>query len=184
MAEIAEVYPSKLICGILYHTSVDLEAVYSELTRVWGQIDFESQDSEFSRGSNYYEHEMGYPLYRRFIAFENQVRPDALAEHKLLTQSIEKKWAEDSPLKRPLNLDPGHVTRGRLLLATTKDYAHRVYLHSGIYAEVTLMFKKNRIEKLPWTYPDIADGRWDEFFLKVKDSYHKDLLPLVDSSSI
>jgi hypothetical protein len=121
---------------------------------------------------------MGRQVYRKFVSFKNLVRPDDLAQHKLLTQALEEQWKQDYFPKRPLNLDPGHITRGRMLLATTKDYAHRVYLHSGIYAEVTLLLKKNKIETLPWTYPDIAQGRWDKFFLKIKDCYQKNLIPL------
>lgn len=178
LAEIAEVYPSKLICGILYHESIDLPSVSQRLESLWGEIDFESSLYEFSSGSSYYEKEMGSPVYRKFVSFKKLVRPDNLAEHKLQTQKLEEEWGCERFPNRPLNLDPGHITRGRMILATTKDFSHRIYLHSGIYAEVTLLLKKNKVESLPWTYPDIAQGHYDDFMITAKDSYQTNLTPL------
>lgn len=174
MAEIAEVFPSKIICGILYYHKVNLEEVLSELESHWGKVDVLSKVYCFSDGSSYYEKEMGSPIQRVFCSFEKLVDPSGLAELKLTTQIMEQGWSSKfKEVTRPVNLDPGHITRGRMLLATTKDFAHRIYLHSGIYAEVTLLFKKNKVEPLAWTYPDLASGYWDEDLLKMRHIYQK-----------
>ena len=181
MAEIEAVVPVKLICGILFHGAIDLNEVMTELEEKWGKVEAISDRYPFSLGSNYYENEMGLPLYRVFCSFEKLVFPEILASQKLLTQSIEDKWSQlYKHVPRPLNLDPGYIARGRMVLATTKDFSHRIYLHSGIYAEVTLMFKKHSIKKLEWTYPDIASGFWDEFLLVQHKKYHRQLEQLID----
>jgi len=181
MAEIEAIVPTKLICGILFHGAIDLKEVMIELEEKWGTVETISDRYLFSLGSNYYENEMGQPLYRVFCSFKKLISPETLASQKLLTQSIEAKWSQlYEHVPRPLNLDPGYIARGRMVLATTKDFSHRIYLHSGIYAEVTLMFRKHGVKKLEWTYPDIASGFWDEFLLSQHKKYHRQLEPLIE----
>jgi hypothetical protein len=121
----------------------------------------------------YYEPEMGANLLRKFIAFERPVNPADLAEIKLWTNAVETSFSEAAasqrpPVRRPINLDPGYVTPSKLVLATTKDHAHRIYLDRGIYAEVTLRFLKGAFEPMPWTYPDYCTEAYRRFFKRVR----------------
>jgi hypothetical protein len=105
--------------------------------------------------TNYYEPSMGADLEQQLLIFADHVAPDRLAEIKLFTNALERELAElrIHPEGRPLNLDPGLLDEGKLVLATTKDQAHRVYLRDGIYAEVTLRYHAGAFEPWPWTYP-------------------------------
>ncbi|MDI6655624.1 MAG: DUF4416 family protein, partial [Candidatus Hydrothermarchaeota archaeon] len=67
-----------------------------------------------------------------------------------------------------VNIDPGYVTALNLILATKKESQHRIYLRSGVFAEVTLAFKKNGCIYFGWTYPDYKTKLACEFLLKVR----------------
>ena len=70
---------------------------------------------------------------------------------------------------RPLNLDPGYITPAKLVLASTKDHAHRIYLRDGIYAEVTLSFRGRKWQPLEWTYPDYRRDDYQRFFTECRE---------------
>jgi hypothetical protein len=172
-----ETYPAKLICGVLYHDKFDQEAVLSDLEKKWGKIDFCSEVYPFSDSSTYYKSESGEKHHRIFVSFEGLVQPGNLPRIKNETIEMETSYgSRHDSLRRPVNLDPGLIMRGRLVLATTKDFSHRLYLGEGIYGEVTLLFKKKRIENLAWTYPDIKSGRYQEMLLAARAKYESDCL--------
>ena len=173
-------FPAKLICGILFNDELDIEQVIQKLETTWGRIEDESFKYDFSGGSSYYVAQMGARHHRYFVSFEGLVDPVVLADYK--RQAIElEAWASERfhLCPRPLNLDPGLLMRGRMVLATTKDFSHRLYLQKGIYAEVTLQFKKKTIESLPWTYPDSRQGHYDEFLRRAQIKYLQDCRSLV-----
>ena len=172
MESLEQPFPAKFICGVIFSEGVDLELVHQKCESLWGNIQDQSQTHNFSLGSSYYSQQMGAVHHRYFVSFVGLVDPVVLAERK--RQAIElEAWASKAfPLcARPLNLDPGLLMRGRMVLATTKDFSHRVYLSQGIYAEVTLQFKKKTIVPLPWTYPDILQGHYNEFLWRVKELF-------------
>lgn len=128
--------------------------------------------------TDYYELEMGENLKRRFVSFEQLINPDGLADTKILTNDLERRIAYDCGLpetQRLVNLDPGYVTLSKLVLATTKDFSHRVYLRDGIYAESTLHYEGEKWIAWPWTYPDYADERYHGFFDRVRGRYRAKL---------
>lgn len=114
--------------------------------------------------SEYYKAELGQPLFRRFIFFRNLIEQNCLPETKLKTCEIENTLLADG--KRTINLDPGYMTAAKLVLASTKDYSHRIYLTSGIFAEVTLVFSKEKQHYVPfaYTYKDYCDDRYLRLF--------------------
>jgi hypothetical protein len=151
VGEIRLAGPVNLITGILAKDEGWLSKVREGLVRVFGRMDVESPAVPFGF-TDYYEPEMGQGLLRQWVGFESLVMPDGLAGIKLATNLMEREWTQEG--KRPVNLDPGWVNDSRLILATTKDFAHRIYLGSGIYAETTLIFKEGAFRALDWTYPD------------------------------
>lgn len=116
--------------------------------------------------TRYYEPEMGVGLVRSFRAYV-PAPAGCLAAWKLATIGIEQRWGR--PGARAVNLDPGYVTLGGLFLASTKEGPHRLYLNNGIYAELTLLYRRARWEALPWTFPDFRSGRYDRFLSLCRD---------------
>lgn len=124
--------------------------------------------------TDYYELEMGENLQRQFASFDRLIDPVELPHLKTLTNQLEIRICHDLALpadRRRVNLDPGYLTLSKLVLATTKDFSHRVYLRDGIYAESTLHYTGGRWVPWPWTYPDYADSRYHAFFDRVRERY-------------
>jgi hypothetical protein len=113
---------------------------------------------------------MGDNLKRKFFAFNKMVERDRLAEIKLWTNRLEEKYGEkiDNFVFRKVNLDPGILSLANLSLASTKDYAHRIYLEKGIFSELTLVYEKKRFKSLPWTYPDYTEPEVIDFLMKTR----------------
>jgi len=163
--------PVKLICGLLGGDVDLLRRARQLLVRRFGPVDLESDLWPFDQ-TDYYEAEMGPDLKRLFLAFEQLIRPDLLAGTKDETNQIEQRIAADCAaleIPRPVNLDPGYIDLGKLVLATTKDRSHRLYLGQGIYAEVTLHFVDKRWQVWPWTYPDYHRPEYHAFFHRARD---------------
>ncbi len=120
--------------------------------------------------TDYYAATMGADIKKCFWAFERTADPEALADWKLATNDWEVDYASEAghPEPRPLNLDPGYVTLAKLVLASTKDHAHRIYLRQGIYAEVTLFFKDRSWQHRDWTFPDYRRADYQQFFTEAR----------------
>jgi hypothetical protein len=161
----------KLICGMIYGDEDLMRRAQQLLVRAFGAIDAESEVWPFD-ATDYYEPEMGPDLRRRFVAFAALIDPGRLASIKRETNALEGRLCRDSVVDaafRVVNLDPGYIGVSKLVLATTKDYSHRVYVSDGIYAEVTLQWKEHRWQSWPWTDPDYADTRYHSFFTRVRE---------------
>jgi hypothetical protein len=102
--------------------------------------------------TRYYEKEMGSNLSRIFLLFEPLFNREQLPEIKLKTNSIEASISSEG--NRTVNIDPGYISLENIVLATTKGYAHRIYLGSGIFADLTLIYRNSTYKPLEWTYPD------------------------------
>ena len=170
--------PVRLIVGILT-AFPDLFGLVRELCETeFGPADLVSPVFDFGF-TDYYEKEMGKDIKRRFLSFRNLIEPDSLPDVKLKTNALEQQIASGNPrgVSRPVNLDPGFVSLSKLVLASTKDYAHRIYLRDGIYAEVTLSYRARaaRFEPMPWTYPDYRTEGYQEVFMKVRGAYRAQL---------
>ncbi len=114
---------------------------------------------------------MGSDLRKQFFALETLIDPARLPAIKRQTNTWEAAYAAEAGRAepRPLNLDPGYLTLGKLVLASTKDHAHRIYLSDGIYAEITLYYKDKRWWHRDWTYPDYRREDYQHFFSGCRD---------------
>lgn len=159
---------AKLIVGLISPQELKFSKALKLLEQKYGPIDLKSSVMGFTH-TNYYEKEFGSNLKRIFLSFKKLTDIKNLHKSKLHTQKIEKRLS--SKFKRRVNIDPGYITLGKLVLFTTKNYTHRIYLNRGIYAEVTLKFEGNSFTPWPWTYPDYRTKEYIEFFNKVRELY-------------
>jgi hypothetical protein len=159
----------KLIIGILAADNQCLSAAANTCQKKFGQADFLSHIWHF-RHTDYYRNETGDNILRQFISIDHLIRPGKLAAIKHRTNRLERKLAEnlDNDLPRPVNLDPGIIEPSKLVLATTKNHSHRVYIGKKMYAEVTLVYKNGTWQHFDYTYPDYRQERYFEFFEKVR----------------
>ncbi|MCJ7681016.1 MAG: DUF4416 family protein [Candidatus Aminicenantes bacterium] len=165
--------PVLYVCGIIAGTDTLVEQGKETLRSYFGEISAESPRVSFDY-TDYYTREMGGPLYRRFIAFERLGEAENLAEAKIRSIRMEEELRlKNGADARVVNLDPGFMTAAALFMATTKDFAHRVPLRDGIYSHLELMFGKNDVRYLEWTYPDFKTGAYDAFFLDLRQSFLK-----------
>ena len=165
----------KFFTGIIFSPGNDLCGLKDKLINKWGGIDLESPVFSFTQ-TDYYEHEMGPLLSKVFFSFEKLIYPDKLAQTKQYSNRIEKDFSDrgENPARR-FNIDPGYLTLSKIVLASTKDYSHRIYLGDDIYGEVTLLYQNKKFETLPWTYPDFTEPHYHKFFFEMRRIYCKQL---------
>ncbi|MEJ5360389.1 MAG: DUF4416 family protein [Desulfobacterales bacterium] len=160
--------PATLVIGMLLRRRGEFPAVAAELAERFGSFILVSPWMDFDYTS-YYTAEMGAPLSRRVLAFERLVVQEALPEIKLAACALEARRSRDG--RRTVNLDPGLIVPERFVLATGKPAAHRIYLGSGIYADLALIYREGGFRALPWTYPDYAAEPLRGFLEAVRARY-------------
>lgn len=163
-----------LVCGAIYSPDADIVAVRRRLEETFGPADMESEVFAFDL-SDYYEPEMGAGLLKKFFSFEKLIEPETISVIKLATNRIEEGFVFAGTGGRRVNLDPGYVAVSKFVLATTKDYGHRVYLGKGIFAEVTMRFVKGTFIPMEYTYPDHRTEGYIRFLNGVREMYREKL---------
>lgn len=176
MGKIRKQQPVKLFIGLIYSQSPVLEKVKACLKKKFGEIDFESETIAFTQ-TGYYEKEFGKNLVKKNISFKKLINPASLYKIKIFTNKIEEKFSQNQ--NRLINIDPGYLDLAKLILATTKDFSHRIYLNCGIYAEVTLCYQDKMFRPLAWTYPDYKTSEYNSIFNIIRETYAKQIKSLV-----
>ena len=164
--------PAKLVIGFFLREKRFTGDVINALAEKFGSIDMASSWFPFNF-TTYYNNEMGNPLFRRLFGFKQLIQQHDLGQIKLTTNSIEHHFSSGD--KRSVNIDPGYLLQERFVLATGKNYSHRIYIGKGIYADLTLVYSHGRFEPLPWTYPDYASNDIINFLEKVRKKYSVDI---------
>jgi len=164
--------PAKLLIGVLSSSLELLELLKNKLADNFGPIDLESRVMKFNR-TDYYESQMGKHLKRKFFSFKELVEQESLAQTKLAANELEKLFAGKLPVERPVNIDPGIMLPSKIILASCKDFSHRIYIGGGVYGEITLRFQDEKYGTLPWTFPDYKKKDYWEFFYEVRKLYMK-----------
>jgi hypothetical protein len=162
--------PVKLIIGILAANDDALSRAAGTLETEFGVIDLRSDVWPFTQ-TEYYKDQTGEHILRQFVSIDRLIDPGRLADIKHRTNELEKQLAEPTgvDLPRPVNLDPGIIEPSKLVLATTKNYSHRIYIGNKMYAEVTLIYDKGHWKHFDYTYPDYRQKKYQDFFSKVRD---------------
>jgi hypothetical protein len=161
--------PALMVVSAIYADEISLESAGARLAAVIGDVQPIGSEQAFD-WTDYYQTEMGSALRRRFMVARHLLPRQLLTELKLLSNAIEQELARPDG-SRTINLDPGLLTAENFVLATTKNFAHRIYLREGIFAEVTLQFIRGAFEPLAWTYPDYRSEQIRSMFNEQRRSY-------------
>ena len=175
MGAIRNLVPVKLFIGVLVSDAKLIPEVEGRLVHAYGPADHRSPTIQFNF-TNYYEPEMGSVIDRVFFSFERLIEADHLPEIKRQTNAMEQEMAPLSKtVRRPVNLDPGYLEQAKVILASTKNFYHRIHLGNGIFGEVTMHFQNGAWHFFPWTYPDYQSQDYQDFFLKIRQIYRSQL---------
>ena len=164
--------PAKLVISMFMHDRQMVAPVTSELCAELGPVDMVSPWMRFDHTA-YYAAEMGEPLHRRLVVLEELIEQQRLADIKLFTNRVEDRFAESS--RRRVNIDPGYLLAERFVLATGKNYSHRIFIGNGIYADLTLVYRSGGFQPLEWTYPDYCEERMRNYLNAARRKYLDDL---------
>lgn len=162
----------KLIAGFIFKEVAAYQKAKPILIKKFGQTDYESKIFPFDR-TDYYKDELGDGLSRIFVSFKNLIPPDALPAIKIFINRLEIKNSFTG--KRLINIDPGYLDLAKLVLATTKDFCHRIYCGRGIFEEITLSFRGNSFKACEWTYPDYRAAGYIDVFNHIRQLYAKQI---------
>jgi hypothetical protein len=162
----------KYFIGALFSDKDRLENAKQVWVNRIGEIDMESKSFPFDV-TDYYEAEMGTPIFRQFFSFASLMSPGKLADLKLICNDIEEQFAVDN--HRKVNLDIGYLDFHKMVLASAKYNGHKVYLSEGVYADVTLVFERGEFHSLEHTFPDFKSGQYDEVFMRFRNTYKSQL---------
>ncbi|MDD5634081.1 MAG: DUF4416 family protein [Candidatus Omnitrophica bacterium] len=164
--------PVKLVSSIIYREEGSLSSIMQKMCRCFGEVEPLQAKLPFDKTDYYYE-EFGKPLMRKLVCFKRLVDPEKIYRVKLVSNRLEDGMRVGG--NRTVNVDPGYITEAKLILLTTKDYSHRIYLRGRIFAESTLCFTKGSFQAWPWTYPDYSSREVVEYFMKVREKYMEDI---------
>jgi hypothetical protein len=163
--------PVKVIAAVLYKERDPVDKALEILSRSWGRVDYESPALPFDV-TDYYHREMGSPLSRLIVSFENLLSPSALAEIKRDAMQVEKALLNPGG-GRSVNLDSGYMDYDKVVLASVKPGPYKVYVRDDIWADMTLHYEKGAFRPFPWTFADFRDGRYDKSFLRIREIFKK-----------
>ena len=175
MGELREQRPVLLLAAVSSKFDDAFEWARQEMCVEFGELKFQSPLFDFNE-TRYYQKSMGAGLRKQLLAFEVLIDPAELPAIKIRTNQLEVEFSEtgDFDVERPINIDPGYLTEAKLILATTKDRDHRIYLRQGIFAEVTLYYLlKSGWQHSRWTYPDYQRDDFKAFFSQCRDWLRK-----------
>lgn len=154
--------------AILTNDRVPWGSILDRLAVHWGRIDYQSAPYDFTC-TEYYDHEMGSRLSRRLVSFETMIEPESIAPIKLLTNQIECEGMDEG--KRNYNLDPGYMDYQKIVLASMKFGGQKIHIQSGVYADLTLYYKKGTFITFPWTFPDFKKETYYPCLLRIRELY-------------
>ena len=174
MGQIKMYSPVKLIVGMITADVSLFTSAGQKLSEQFGEIDLHSAVIPFDY-TDYYDGEMGQNLQRQFISFKSLIPADTLAETKIFTNELEEQFFFENTKNRRINLDPGYVSASKMILASTKDHAHRIYLGKGIFAEITLRYYHKTFQPWEWTYPDYRTEEYIDVFNQIRKIYMQQL---------
>ena len=171
MSEPKSPQPVKLVVSVITGNKELFESVCEKLVKKFGEIDYISETLAFDF-TDYYEKELGKDLIRHIISFKELITPDWLPQIKRFTNDLEDRFLKEG-VNRSVNIDPGYIALCHFVLASCKGFAHRPYLGDGVYADLTLVFRKKTFQALEWTFPDYASNGLINILNGIRTDYHE-----------
>ncbi len=170
MWEVNKPKPVKLIVGVLAADEDSLSAAVTAVESRFGHADFVSEVWPFYQ-TDYYRDQTGDSILRQFVSIADLIDPGELCRIKLKTNQMEEQLAKklSKTVPRPVNLDPGLIEPSKLVLASTKNFSHRIYIGEGMYAELTLSYVKGKWESFSYTFPDYKQERYHGFLSRARE---------------
>ncbi len=165
--------PVKTFCAITFAPEIDCNLVVEQIEAIFGAIDLRSEVFNFDGFTSYYQAEMGAGLQKLFVSFGQLAEAESLPHYKVKTNELETRFIRDR--QRSVNVDPGYLTEAKVVLATTKDYSHRLYLGQGIFGDIHLQFARKSFQPQAWTYPDYQQELAVQFFNRLREIYRRQL---------
>lgn len=165
-----EASPVKLFIAALYHAPEHLARCLEPLSAIFGPTDYVSPALPFDV-TQYYEKEMGAPLFRAFVSFNKMIVPSLLPDIKIKSILLEKTLSASD--RRTINLDSGYLDFDKVVLASTKRGPYKIYMKDGIWADMTLHYEKGAFHPFAWTFADFKDGRYNTFLLHIRELFKK-----------
>lgn len=172
MGAVRKYPPVKLIAAVTLSDQSLWPSLQERLERLFSPVEHASPWYQFHH-TDYYLAEMGEALRKRMVAFQDLVLAEQLPDFKLATNSLEQEYSREN--RRRANIDPGYIAAPRLVLATTKDFSHRLYLGKGIFGDLHLKYIDGKFQPQDWTYPDYREEMVLSFFLEVRRNYMEQL---------
>lgn len=162
----------RLVVSIIYSHIDGVADALTYLEKQFGRVQCETIDIPYE-GFEPYAEEMGTELQRRFFSFERPVERDSLPDIKAFCHKIEQHLGDrvDDFTFRTVNIDPGIATPTNVVMASHREYNHRIYLSKGVFAELALVWSRGQFVRLPWTPPDFCHDEAIDFFLRVRNSF-------------
>ena len=175
MGSIRTFNPVKLFIGIRATEAGYLAEVEVRLSAEYGTIDLRSSVHPFIF-TDQHQRQTGGRMLRTFFSFERLIDADRLPEIKHWTNGIETGFATaEGDVPRPVNIDPGYLEHSKVILASTKNSYHRMYLGRDIFGEVTMHFRNDGWEFFPWTHPDYQSKECRQFLMDLRRKYRAQL---------
>lgn len=165
--------PVKFFCAVTFSRAFELNRILEKIESKFGEIDKKSDIFDFSRYTDYYYPEMGKNLSKQIVAFNILQKPEYLIQSKIQSNHLEESFLLNE--QRQVNIDPGYLTEAKMVLATTKDYSHRIYVGKGIFGDLHLYFENGSFKKQFWTYPDYQQPVILNFFNNLRIRYREQL---------
>ena len=178
--------PAKLFFALMARSAELFAECEKRIEADYGPIDLRTETFSFDPYTDYYSREFGTGLLKRIVALEKLIQTEDLVDVKIRTNNLEFQLSEPiaSPAltnsenaNRQINIDPGYLNLSKVVLATTKDQAHRLYIARGIFEEITLSYRRvpAGYQPNPWTYPDYRDPVRLDFFGQLRQIYTRQL---------
>ncbi|MFQ5824512.1 MAG: DUF4416 family protein [bacterium] len=180
MGQLKEPFPIKFLAAVTYKNDTLLKETKKALEFQYGRIDHESPPFAFDH-TQYYEHEMGPDLMKQLFSFQVLYKIEELIEFKLFSLQLEKRFSKGD--RRQVNIDPGYLELSKLVISSTKNFDHRIYLGRGVFGDVQLRYRKGQFVTNEWTYPDYCSQIVLNFLLEVRAIYIEKLKQLSNDKS-
>lgn len=167
--------PVKIFCAVMAADRQVIEDALQRLSIFFGPVDLMDEPYAFDEFTSYYASEFGEGLVKQVVAYRSLRPMEGLVEAKHWTNDLERAFGGAEG--RSVNIDPGYLNLSKVVLASTKDHWHRLYVGRGIFEELTLTYRKKggQYHPLEWTYPDYATENRLAFFARVREAYKKQL---------